>query len=195
MSIMLGICVSYLLGSIPFGFLLAYAKGHGDIRQHGSGNIGATNVMRKGGKALGITTLLLDAGKGWLCIWLASHYGAPISPLWFGIVAMLGHMFPVWLQFKGGKGVATGAGIILAFSPMLAAVGGVVFLVFFSLFGYVSLASIIAILTIGLVGIALFTPVAAWPLMLMTILIIWCHRQNIERLAKGTEPKFRKQRP
>jgi len=192
----------YLLGSVPFGLILAQLFLGTDIRKIGSGNIGATNVMRTGSKRLGIATLLLDAAKGYAAVYLALALGArmgdaPQRDYWIAgvaaICAILGHIFPVWLKFKGGKGVATGVGVFLAVAPQAVALVLMVFVVVFALFRYVSLASIIATGAFPLVAVA-FLGRRGYPLMpfmiAAAILIITKHHTNIRRLLSGTENRL-----
>jgi glycerol-3-phosphate acyltransferase PlsY len=196
--------VSYLLGSIPFGYLLVRIFRGQDVRQTGSGNIGATNVARTGSKGLAIATLLLDALKGYVAVMLAYRLAAPdaVDPrqtLLMGALAafcaLLGHMFPVWLRFKGGKGVATALGAFLALAPMAVLVSFVVFVAAVAITRYVSLGSVFS---------AVVLPVVAWwlnPLVRTTatialivascLLIIVRHKDNIRRLLAGTENRFR----
>jgi glycerol-3-phosphate acyltransferase PlsY len=194
--------VSYLLGSIPVGYLLVRIFRKQDIRAIGSGNIGATNVLRSGGKGLGAATFLLDVLKGCSAIWLAAYLAsvlAPGVPLLnmeglAAICAVLGHMFPIWLRFKGGKGVATGFGVFLVASPWaaLAAIG--VFAITFALSRYVSVGSIVA--AISFVVFAWFFPPGPHPPLFFTVeciialLIIVKHHTNIRRLFNGTEARF-----
>ena len=192
------LAVAYLLGSIPFGLLLAKLLGGKDVRQSGSGNIGATNVARVVGPAAGILTLLLDAAKGAVAVLLAGHYSdqnAAASML-AGIAALAGHCFPVWLKFKGGKGVATALGVFLMLSP-LAALGGVVFFaVVVMLWRYASLGSVSAAAAMPLLVYFLWAPGHAPPLVVIfgTLfaagLVIVKHDANLQRLVDGTEPKF-----
>lgn len=189
---------AYLLGSIPFGLLLAKLLGGKDVRQSGSGNIGATNVARVAGPAAGILTLLLDTAKGAVAVWLAGHYShqnAAASTL-AGIAALIGHCFPVWLKFKGGKGVATALGVFLMLSP-LAALGGVVFFaVVVMVWRFVSLGSVSAAAAMPLLVYFLWAPGHAPPLVVIfgTLfaagLVIVKHDANLQRLVDGTEPKF-----
>ncbi len=196
------IITSYLLGSIPAGYLLVRVIRKQDIRTVGSGNIGATNVLRSGGKGLGAATFLLDMLKGCAAVWFAA-LGAPIlmpdSPLrnveaLAALCAVLGHMFPIWLRFRGGKGVATGFGVFLVAAPWAALAAISVFFVVLYLTRFVSLASIL--------GAASF-PVFAWFLVqgdkpglflavqtIVALLIIVKHHQNIRRLLSGTESRF-----
>src|ERR1700676_4604943 len=134
----------YLFGSIPFGLLLTRLAGLGDIREIGSGNIGATNVLRTGSKGLAAATLLLDAAKGAFAVGLFRYLGPPDAALWAGLGAMIGHMFPVWLGFKGGKGVATGLGVLLAAAWPVAVTGCVVWLIVAAVARMSSLASLAA---------------------------------------------------
>lgn len=198
----LTIVYSYLLGSIPFGYILVRCFQHEDIRQSGSGNIGATNVARSN-KTLGISTLVLDALKGWLAVMLTHsvvkgfHLGVPVPAANLaalaGLVAIIGHMFPLWLGFRGGKGVATALGVFLALSWPAALAAIAVFLVATVLSKYVSVGSIVAALSLPLFA-WLLTPNRTLFFVLCTvlaaILVIWKHSSNISRLRAGTESKF-----
>jgi acyl phosphate:glycerol-3-phosphate acyltransferase len=189
---------AYLLGSIPFGLLLAKLFSGRDVRNAGSGNIGATNVARVAGPAAGILTLVLDAGKGWMAVWIAGrvmHAGAGVMVV-AGFFALLGHCFPVWLRFRGGKGVATAAGIFAALCPeaLLAAV--ILFALLVWYWRYVSLGSLAAAAAIPLLVYLLWAPHFAPPNVVtvgslaIALLVIYQHRGNIERLARGEEPQF-----
>lgn len=190
--------VSYLLGSIPFGVLIARFFGGSDVRKAGSGNIGATNVARVVGPAAGILTLILDAAKGWFAVWLAARmmHGETLVLGLAGLFAMLGHCFPVWLRFRGGKGVATAAGVFAALCPtaMLAAL--ILFLLVVGFWRYVSLGSIAAAAAIPLLVYLLWAPHFAPPAsvtltsFVIAALVVYQHRGNIARLARGEEPKF-----
>jgi glycerol-3-phosphate acyltransferase PlsY len=197
---------AYLLGSIPFGFLLVLWVRKEDIRQSGSGNIGATNVLRSGAKGLGALTFLLDASKGYAAVLLARYFTSNPNPaalrdaaIVAGFFAIVGHVFPVWLRFKGGKGVATAFGVFLAVSPW-AALGALgIFAAVFALSRYVSLASIIAAVALPFLALLLGPP---HPSVLFRVLVFCCpalviakHRGNIWRLAKGVEYRFGKPRP
>ena len=181
--------LGYLLGSIPFGLLLTRAAGLGDIRAIGSGNIGATNVLRTGRKGLAAATLLLDAAKGLVAVLLASYFGAEAA-LAAGGGAVLGHMFPVWLGFKGGKGGATVLGTFLGLSWPIVAVGAGVYVLVAIVFRYSSLAT--------LLGTAIAAASAWWlsprPVAMLAavlVLFVWAkHHQNIRRLLAGTETKI-----
>lgn len=189
---------AYLLGSIPFGLLLARAFGRGDVRKVGSGNIGATNVARAAGWLAGIFTLVLDAAKGAGAVLLAEKL-ANDSTTWMMIAAfaaLLGHCFPVWLKFKGGKGVATAAGIFLVLSP-LACLGAVIlFLLVVIFWRYISLGSVSSAAALPLLIYFLWAPRHAPPravtvgAVAAALVIIYKHRGNLQRLVEGAEPKF-----
>ncbi len=195
---LLSIPLAYLLGSIPFGYLLVRIFRKQDIRATGSGNIGATNVARSGAKGLGLATLALDLGKAWLAVFLAQRLGASLPNPYdlavaAGIAAILGHVFPVWLGFRGGKGVASGLGVFLALTWPSALAILAVFLVVFFLTRYVSLASIVAAAAFPLFGfhfVALRTPIVIAGFLFIPLLIIVKHHQNIRRLLAGTESRF-----
>jgi len=193
----------YLLGSIPFGYLLVRFFRKSDIRETGSGNIGATNVIRSGAKWLGIATLLLDAGKGAAAVLigsaLARHALAPPAVVInasavAGLAAIVGHIFPVWLRFKGGKGVATGLGVFLALSPIATLASLAIFLLVFLSMRFVSLASILGAasfpLAAALLQRGLWTPAFAACVILGPALIIVKHSENIRRLIAGTEHRW-----
>ena len=180
----------YLLGSIPFGLVLTRAAGLGDIRAVGSGNIGATNVLRTGNKGLALATLLLDGGKGAIAVGLALWLLSPLAAVVAGGAAFLGHCFPVWLNFKGGKGVATFLGTLLAIAfPVGAACCGT-WLVVALVFRISSLAALVA----AAMGPVYAVFLADWPraglALFCAALIFIRHRPNIERLLAGTEPKI-----
>ncbi|HEX3968475.1 MAG TPA: glycerol-3-phosphate 1-O-acyltransferase PlsY [Edaphobacter sp.] len=195
----ISIPVAYLLGSIPFGYLLVKIFRKQDIRATGSGNIGATNVVRSGAKGLGIATLLLDCGKAFVAVSIAEHI-APgnynLATL-AAVAAILGHVFPVWLGFRGGKGVASALGVFLALSPAAAGCTFAIFLVIFLTTGYVSLASIVGSAffpVFGLYFVPQRTPIVVAGFLFIPILIIIKHHGNIRRLLSGTENRFRKKR-
>lgn len=181
---------SYLLGSIPFGLVIAKAVGLGDLRQIGSGNIGATNVLRTGSKPAALATLLLDAGKGGIAVLLARFFVGPDAAQLAGLAAFIGHIFPVWLNFKGGKGVATYLGTLLALSffPGLAAC--MTWLVFALAFRISSLAALAAAalmpLWLHLMGLPHYLVLAA----LLGALIWMRHAGNIRRILAGTEKRI-----
>ena len=188
---------AFLLGSIPTGYLVARAKGV-DIRQHGSGNIGATNVFRTLGKPLGVLVFILDALKGFAAVWLAARYGGPSAwpAILAAVAAIAGHNYTPWLGFKGGKGIATSAGVLIALMPWaVLAIALVWFAVFFAT-RYVSLASICASAALPVAVGALWfygcggnAPLLGFSV-LIAALAIWRHRSNIERLMAGTEHRF-----
>jgi glycerol-3-phosphate acyltransferase PlsY len=180
----------YLLGSIPFGLILTRAAGAPDIRDIGSGNIGATNVLRTGRKGLAVATLLLDALKGTAAVLLAAHFAGPEAALAAGLGAFLGHLFPVWLKFKGGKGVAVYIGLLIGLYWPGALIFIALWLSAAAIFRYSSLAALIA---------SALTPLALWLLnrpsdaalfLLLTALLWIMHRANIGRLLTGTEGKI-----
>lgn len=195
-SIFLFTVLAYLLGSVPFGLLLSKVKGR-DIRKLGSGNIGATNVLRCLGKPLGISCFVLDVLKGFLPAFLfpvIGPGGAEIGIL-FGAAAILGHTFPVFLKFKGGKGVATSAGVLLGAAPLAVLIGIGIWTVVFFTSGYVSLGSIAAAAAVIVVGwTAGYGPVTATALTVLGLFAIWRHHTNIQRLMAGTENKFEKKK-
>ena len=197
---LLVVIIAYLLGSIPFGYLIVRKKLGDDIRQSGSGGTGATNVSRRAGKTAGVITLVLDALKGSLAVLIANGLFPNVE--WViaaaAIAVIVGHMFPVWLGFRGGKGVATGVGVFSILAPIAVLCAGVIFVAIVSLTRYVSLGSIIAAATI---------PLFVWlqsmfvepspdlrPLLVTAIvgaaLIVFAHRGNIARLARGTEARI-----
>jgi len=186
---------AYLLGSVPFGYLLVRFFRKEDIRSVGSGNIGATNVARSGAKGLGILTLVLDALKGTAAVLLAKHLfpnTLDIAAL-AAVFAILGHVFPVWLGFKGGKGVATALGVYLALSWPTAIASLAVFIIVLLLTKYVSLASIVgaAVLPIFfLLFVADRSPIVIASVLFISLLVILKHHMNIARLKSGTESKF-----
>jgi len=182
---------AYLVGAIPFGLILASGFGDTDPRQHGSGNIGATNVLRTTGKAVGLLTLLADIGKGALPVMLALYFADETAVALAALAAFLGHVFPVYLRFRGGKGVATMFGVMLPWQPWLAAGAFAVWLAVLGLCRYVSVASMIA-------GLSL--PLLAWQsgasnaclavTVLLCLVMIGRHRSNILRLVSGAESKI-----
>jgi glycerol-3-phosphate acyltransferase PlsY len=189
---------AYLIGSIPFGLLIAKTKGV-DIRKQGSGNIGATNVLRCLGKPLGITCFVLDVLKGYLpaALFPLVVQGSSSLGILFGGAAILGHNFPIYLKFKGGKGVATSAGVLLGVAPLAVLLGILTWAAVFFASGYVSLGSIIASVVVAVVGwirIGTYGLTVAIALTLLGALAIWRHRANIKRLIEGTENKFERKR-
>ena len=186
--------VGYLVGSIPFAVVASKAFGLADPRSHGSGNPGATNVLRTGHKTAAVLTLLGDALKGWFAVWLATHLGAgALAIAAAGTGAFLGHLFPLFLRFKGGKGVATALGVLAGFSGSLALVAAGAWLLTALLTRYSSLAALVAAIAAPIAAgflierIEIVTAVA-----IMSGLLIWRHRPNIQRLFAGTEPRIGK---
>lgn len=189
---------AYLIGSVPFGLILGKLFGAGDVRKVGSGNIGATNVARTAGNFAGALTLLLDAAKGALPVWAASRIteGSATWMMLAGLAAFAGHCFPLWLKFKGGKGVATAAGIFLMLSPIAFLGSLLLFALVAAFWRYVSLASISAAAAMPLLIYFFWAPRHAPPLvitfgtLILAIVIAFKHDANIQRLVEGTEPRF-----
>jgi glycerol-3-phosphate acyltransferase PlsY len=189
----LAVAVAYLLGSIPFGLLITRAMGLGDIRKIGSGSIGATNVLRTGRKELAAATLLLDALKSVFAVLIGAEVAGSLGVLACGLAAVIGHLFPVWLGFKGGKGVATGLGVLLAASPLSAAICCAVWL---------TVAGLVKISSASSLTATLAAPFVVWLVTGNTYLItlaavvaalLWAkHHQNIRRLLAGSEPRIGK---
>ena len=181
--------LGYLIGSIPFGLLLTRAAGMGDVRKIGSGNIGATNVLRTGNKGLAAGTLLLDLLKGLAPVLIAERLGGEVAAAFAAGAAVLGHCFPVWLGFKGGKGVATNAGVAFGLAWPVGLAYAFVWLSVLAIFRISSLAGMAAVVAAAaaapLFGYPQFFPVLA----AIALLIIYLHRANIARLAKGEEPR------
>ncbi len=181
--------LGYLCGSIPFGLILARLFGLGDVRKIGSGNIGATNVLRTGNKSVAALTLLADLLKGTVPVLVAWTFGAPAAAI-AGLFAFLGHLFPVWLGFKGGKGVATYIGVLLGFAPLGVAVFAVNWLVVAYLFRFSSLAALVATAVVPLVYWATGDIPAAALSGVLTVIVYLKHHANISRLLAGTEGKI-----
>ncbi len=201
LPLFIALAASYLLGSLSFAVIVSRSLGMADPRSYGSGNPGATNVLRSGNKGAALATLLLDAAKGWLPVFLIHRFGdawgldAGAAAL-AGLAAFLGHLYPVFFGFQGGKGVATAAGALLGIEPLLGLATGATWLIIVFFFRYVSLASMVA---------ALFAPAyyligsgVAWPLhrevlevlIAIGLLLVWRHRENVRRLAAGTESRL-----
>jgi glycerol-3-phosphate acyltransferase PlsY len=186
----------YLLGSIPFGLLLTRAAGLGDIRSIGSGNIGATNVLRTGNKKLALATLLLDGAKGAVAVFLARWFFLDATlPVIAGAAAFIGHIFPVWLKFKGGKGVATALGTWLALAWPIGILACLTWLIVAVIFRYSSLSALLAVALAPVYAIWLGTPALIWFGIGVAILCWIRHHENIRRLLKGEEPKIGKKKP
>jgi acyl phosphate:glycerol-3-phosphate acyltransferase len=190
--------VAYLLGAIPFGLLIVKALGGPDIREIGSGNIGAANVIRNAGTFAGILTLILDAGKGYLAVWLAAHFTSG-NIRWMmlaAVCAVVGHMFPIWLGFRGGKGVATGLGVFLPICWQAVAAAIVLWLLVVIFWRYSSLGSISAAVAMPLLVYVLYAPghapaeVVTFGTVLIAVLVLVKHHPNIARLVAGEEPRL-----
>ena len=210
------IVIAYLLGSIPFGYLIVRATQGADVRETGSGGTGATNVSRRAGKAAGVLTLLLDAFKGAAAVAIAKvMLGLPVfgeralsgasleNAYWWvaaaAIAVILGHIFPVWLRFRGGKGVATGVGVFLMLTPLAVAFAGLIFVLVVWQTRYVTLGSILAVVAIPFFLLSRnvfsqpvnpFLPIMC-AAMAVAVLIVFAHRENIGRLMNGTENRFK----
>ena len=202
------VALAYLIGSIPFSFLIARAVAGKDVREHGSGNVGATNVVRTAGRAAGIAALLLDFAKGWGAVaaasWIVARPDWPFSPgtlpwqsreAWValaGFIAVLAHMYPVWLRFRGGKGVATAAGVFLALNPSVAAGALLVFAIVLLALRMVSLASIVTAASVPLLFRFLVPAAPFWHIVMsigIGVAVIVKHHSNIARIVQGTERK------
>ncbi len=194
------LAIAYLIGSVPTGYLLVRLFRHEDVRASGSGNTGATNVARSGGSGLGVATLVLDALKGLVAVVIAQHLGlrtgfpnaydlAAVA----GLVAVLGHVFPVWLGFRGGKGVATALGVFLALTPLTALFSVLIFAAVFAVTRYVSLASIagaIAMAALAILSDRKHRLIVDLVYLVIPLLVIVKHHGNVSRLLAHTEPKF-----
>ena len=179
----------YLLGSVPFGLLITRAAGIGDVRKIGSGNIGATNVLRTGHKGLAALTLLLDALKGTAAVLIAGRYGADLAIV-AGLFSFLGHLFPVWLGFKGGKGVATYLGVLAGLMWKVALIFAAVWIAVALLLRYSSLAAMVAATAVPFSLLVMGYQDFAIVFALMSIIVFIKHRANITRLLDGTEPRI-----
>jgi acyl phosphate:glycerol-3-phosphate acyltransferase len=187
----LAILGGYLLGSIPFGLLLTRAAGLGDIRNVGSGNIGATNVLRTGRKDVAIATLLLDAGKAALALLIARHFYGQEIGLLAGAAALFGHCFPVWLKFNGGKGVATFFGTLLVGIWPVGILAGLLWLATAFTFRFSSLGALVASVAAPLIALVFHVgPIGIGAIAAMSAMIWYRHRENLARLIKGEEPKI-----
>ena len=191
-DLLAALAIGYLLGSIPFGLILTRLAGKGDVRDIGSGNIGATNVLRTGSKPLAAATLLLDALKGALAVWIAQNYfqHVPGADQYAAAGALVGHLYPVWLKFKGGKGVATLLGILIPLLPTAAAIYALI---------WIGLLLIVRISSVAGIAAAVSAPISAvvlgvstlFPMLLgFSLLVVWKHRANLIRLKAGTEPRI-----
>ena len=185
------VTLGYLAGSIPFAFLVA--RRHGiDLRRSGSGNIGATNVLRTSGAPLAVTAMLLDAGKGTVAVLIARALTeGPATPVAAGLAAIIGHVYPVWLQFRGGKGVATAAGVFGVLTPLALAIAAGVFLVTVFVSRYISVGSVAGALTLAAAAVVDDPPAAVVAgAIVAALVIVHRHRDNLSRLAAGTERRI-----
>ena len=184
------LAIAYLIGSIPFSYLVARRKGI-DVRTVGSGNVGATNVMRSAGRAAGLAAFALDFLKGSLAPWLALRLAGPTIAAVAAVIAVLGHMYPAWLSFKGGKGVATGAGAFLPILPVAAVIGLLTFGVVAWLTRYASVGSIAGTTALPVVALLMRAPAPSTAAAAVSAaLIVWKHRENIRRIAAGSERRM-----
>ncbi|WP_097108237.1 glycerol-3-phosphate 1-O-acyltransferase PlsY [Hoeflea halophila] len=180
----------YLCGSIPFGLILTRMAGLGDVRAIGSGNIGATNVLRTGNKKIAAATLLADALKGTVAVVVARHVIGMEAALIAGLGAFLGHLYPVWLKFKGGKGVATYLGVLLGLAPVMVLVFAAVWLGMAKIFRYSSLAALAAAVAVPVALYLYGRPEVASLFVVMSLITILKHHENIRRLVSGTESRI-----
>ena len=204
---LLAVIVAYLIGSIPFGYLIVRAKEGTDVRQSGSGGTGATNVSRRAGKIAGVVTLVFDAAKGMAAVLIANYLltlvdiEVAIAAWWIAfaaIAAIVGHIFPIWLSFRGGKGVATAIGVFVTLAPWSIVFAGTIFFVIVLVTRYVSLGSMVAVLSVPAFILLqkLWLPEDAYrrasftAAVVIAALVIFAHRGNIDRLRRGTESKF-----
>lgn len=184
--------VGYAIGSIPFSFLVARLFGVKDVRTVGSGNVGATNVMRSAGKIPGVLALVLDGLKGAATVWIARAFSTSEMEICLaGLFAVIGHLFPVWLGFQGGKGVATGAGLFIPLAPAALGAAVLVFVITLAAARYVSLASILASLSLPVAAHLLGAgPTVASTALVAALMVVAKHHANVGRLLKGVEPKL-----
>lgn len=195
-TLLIYLILGYLIGSLPFAVIVSKLFGLADPRSFGSGNPGATNVLRSGNKAAAILTLLGDAAKGWLAMWLAAKVGADGTAYALtGLAAFLGHLYPVFLKFKGGKGVATAIGVLIGLDGWLALAAALIWLATAIISRYSSLAAITAAAVAPTLALAWHGPGAiAFVVGLMCLLLIWRHRGNLGRLLAGTESRIGKKK-
>ena len=189
LNVWMAFAIGYLLGSIPFGLIITRIAGTEDLRSIGSGNIGATNVLRTGRKGLAAATLLLDALKGTAAVLIGKQFGPDAAAL-AGLGAFLGHLYPVWLRFQGGKGVATYIGVLLGLLPVAALVFAVVWLATAFATRYSSLAALVASIAAPIAVYVHGNITLAMLISLLALIIFWKHRPNIQRLIAGTEGKI-----
>ena len=184
------IIVSYLLGGIPFGLLITRMSGHGDLRKVGSGNTGATNVMRVGGLRLAGLVWILDMAKAIVAVVVGAAIGGMVFGVWCGFAAIVGHIYPIWLRFHGGKGISCLFGIFLAVNPLIFIFCGLEWLITALTSGYSSLGALIVLGVAPILGFAQDINVG-WAMLAISILCLWRHRENISRLIQGQESQIR----
>ncbi|MBN3727207.1 glycerol-3-phosphate 1-O-acyltransferase PlsY [Burkholderia sp. Ac-20379] len=195
MQILIATIAAYLIGSVSFAVVVSALMGLADPRSYGSKNPGATNVLRSGNRKAAILTLLGDAFKGWLAVWLVRHFdiGGEMGVALAAIAVFLGHLYPIFFRFQGGKGVATAAGVLLAISPALGIATLLSWLVIAFCFRYSSFAALVAAVFAPIFDVYLFgthdNPVA-WAVLAMSVLLVWRHRANISKLLKGQESRI-----
>ena len=192
MQFLITFLAGYLLGSIPFGFLIVHLNGKGDIREIGSGNIGATNVLRTGNKNIALITLFLDSSKAAMALFIFEYFYGVNLGLIAGASALIGHCYPIWLKFRGGKGVATFFGFLVASSWVIAALIGSVWLVVALISRMSSLAAILAAILTPLIAFSFNDSKLAVVSSILAVIIVFRHSENIIRIVKGTESKFGK---
>ena len=190
MVFVFALIVSYLLGSIPMGLILARAAGKGDLRKVGSGNIGATNVMRVGGLRLAGLTWILDMAKAIAAVFIGGALGGTVLAAWCGFAAIVGHCYPIWLRFKGGKGISSLFGVLLAISPISFITCGIMWLIVALTSGFSSLGAVVVFCFMPMLGFCIATSVG-WAFLAIGLLCMWRHRENILRLVRGTESQIK----
>ena len=186
---LVALAIGYLMGSIPFGLLLTRIAGKGDLRDIGSGNIGATNVLRTGSKILAVLTMVLDCLKATAAILIAQRFIAPEAGPAAAAGALVGHLYPVWLKFRGGKGVATFFGVLIVLLPIAAAAYALIWIVVLLTLRFSSVAGMSAAISAPISALMLHSSLASM-LFAFAVLVLWKHRQNIVRLKRGTEPRI-----
>ena len=189
MLYIIGILVAYLMGSIPCGLIISRVLGYGDLRKIGSGNPGAANAMRAGGLRVGMLVWVLDMIKAVVAVLIGNYIGGVTFGAWCGVAAMVGHCFPVWLRFRGGKGVSCLFGILLAMNPLMFVVCGIEWLIVVFGFGHSSVGAIVVSLVAPVLGFAVSTGVGL-AFLVMGLLCLYRHLENIGRLVGGTESKI-----
>ena len=189
MVYVIGLVISYLLGSIPMGLVLTRMAGKGDLRKVGSGNIGATNVMRVGGLKMAGLVWLLDMAKVIAAVFIGKYIAGDVFGAWCGVAAIVGHCYPIWLKFKGGKGISSLFGVLLAVSPMSFAVCGIEWLLVALSSGISSLGAVVVFCLIPVLGFAISFQMG-WAFLAIGLLCMWRHRANIGRLIRGNESKI-----